>query len=442
MNRNTTSHSDFGQAHGSIQFDFNITPHGILARIPLVQLNGHTFADLSWSEYDSSLLLLLKLRVPRYIGDLSLYDVGVFSPRHRWDKAPTRLSRIHPKEPREDGSLHKTCAPSVLTWKLIYLQTHSYTEPETPVYLPVNHAFPPLLRLPEHLIAEFLRHEKQRRISNSQLPWSGNPPLRITFLYDNGFDSLYVAVQFGCCDSGTRPGIDRASFWANIRGSTTTSDCGDGDHECPADHILTWPRFERKFVLVTHHVKGSFLGERDVKWILKMSFTQSPTGTGPLTLTHISIDNHTLMENDGYRDWLDEFEIEKQELKRKAQSATLAGKDHDHPGRVREEQKGQGVVADTTVPEAFPDSQVHSIQARTTLDASERLKHVIFPPHHRIIRFLAGALKLPSTYSCVLPACIFPLQEDCFLPPLGPYLYDFPVMKPTALSMRNQHCHA
>ncbi len=105
-----------------------------------------------------------------------------------------------------------------------------------------------------------------------------------------------------------------------------------------------------------------------------------------------------------------------------------SSKDHDHPGRVRDEQKGQGVVSHPTAPEAFSDSQ-----ARTTLDASERLKRVLVPPHHRIIRFLTGAMKLPSTYSCVLPACIFPLPEDCLLSPLGPYLYDFPVIMPTSL---------
>ncbi len=212
------------QAHGSIQRDFNITPHGILARVPLVLLNGHTFADLSWAEGDSSLLLLLKLRVPRYIGALPLYDVGVFStPRHRWDKAPTRLSQIYAKKPHNDSSSH--CALFKTTWKLLYIQTRSYTEPETPIYLPINHAFPPMLRLPEHLIAEFLRRQKECGISNSQ-PWSWNPPLTITFLYKNPYDSLYVAIQFGRCDSGTRPGtrsLDRASFWANFRGSTSTA---------------------------------------------------------------------------------------------------------------------------------------------------------------------------------------------------------------------------
>ncbi|KAI0752088.1 hypothetical protein C8Q74DRAFT_353739 [Fomes fomentarius] len=404
-------------AHGSIQFEFNITPRGILTRIPLVFINGHTFADLSWSQGDYTLLLLLKLRVPRYIGALPLYDVGVISPpRHRWDKSPTRLSQIYTKSPPNDSS-----HPLESTWKLLYLQTRSYTEPETQIYLPLNHAFPPLFRLPEHLIAEFLRHEKGWRINNSQLPWLGNPPLTITFLYKAVYESLYVAIQFGRCESGSS---SRPSFWANFRGSTSTADCGDGHHECSTDHILTWPNLEKKLVVVTHHI-GSPLGERDMKWILSMSFTQSPraTGTGPLSLSHMSIIDHTLLKKTGYRDFIEEWELEKQE-RRNAQSAALANKNQTHRRRARNQKKGQEVRVCATAQEASPNSEVHSVEANTTLDASGSIGQVLVPPHCRIIRFLTGAMNWPCVFSCTFQYS----HKDCFSPPLSAYLYDLPVI--------------
>ncbi len=256
--------------------------------------------------------------------------------------------------------------------------------------------------------------------------------MTITFLFKVMYDSLYVAIQFGRCDSGSRSGtrsVDRASFWANFRGSTSTADCGGGDHECPADHILTWPHLERKFMVVTHHVDGSPLGERDMRWILNMSFTQSPTGTGPLTLSCISIEDHTLVKQDGYRDWVEEMEMERRE-RRKAESAALAlvGKD---PGRAHDGQKGQEIRPCTMTQEAFPNSQ-DTIEDNTTVDVSERPEHVFVPPHRRIIRFLTKAIQQPRIYSYVLLSCSIPSQEDWVSPLSSPYRYDLPVIMPTS----------
>lgn len=136
--------------------------------------------------------------------------------------------------------------------------------------------------------------------------------------------------------------------------------------------------------------------------------------------------------------------MEKQKLKRTAQSATLTGKDHAHPGRAGDEQNGQGVVSYPTAQEAFPGSQVPTIEANSTLDAEERQEHVLVPPAHcRTIRLLTGVAKIrPRISSSVILACMSPLQEDCFLPFLSPYLYDFPAIMPTPLVVCHHLCHA
>ncbi len=122
------------------------------------------------------------------------------------------------------------------------------------------------------------------------------------------FDVFNMAIQFGRCNSAM-PGCtpDPGIFWANARGSTSTGKCGDNNHECPADHILTWPNLERVFALRTHHVEGSPFGERDVKWLLTVTFTRSAT-TRPLTLKEMVLLDRVLPKSIGYRDGLEEEE--------------------------------------------------------------------------------------------------------------------------------------
>lgn len=371
-------------------------------------------ADLSWSEGGDPLFLVLRMRVSRYMNALPLHDVGItLPPRHRWDVSPTRLAKLHIQN-RDSGS-SGDCAPltPTPTWKLLYLQTRSYREPESSVYFSFNHTFPPVFRLPEHHFANFLRPRKGWKIKNAQLPWLGTPPLLITFPYHTAFDSLYMAVQFGRCDTRTQTStgsVDSlASIWANFRRSTSTADCGDQDHECPTDHILSWPNLERTFVLLTHHIQGSPVGERDMKWMLKMSFSQTSVGTGPLSLTHISIKHRILMKRLGYHDFTEAAEAEEREKNlRNAQASALLDKDHpEQKQHANFYTMGQDPVSDRQV----YHNEVHELSKKS-------LVHL----YRRILRFLIRS----TDQSSVLPKlCLW--RADRLSPCLDSHLYEFHV---------------
>ncbi len=125
---------------------------------------------------------MLRLRIRRYIATLPLYDVGMISlPRDRWDTSPSRLSKIYPEHHGGCSTLDSLRQKS--KWQLLYIQTGSYVRSETPIYLALNHPFPPSLQLPDHVIASFLNYRDitNWKIKHSQLPWSGPPPRTITF---------------------------------------------------------------------------------------------------------------------------------------------------------------------------------------------------------------------------------------------------------------------
>ncbi len=210
---------------------------------------------------------------PRYISTIPLYYVRVFPPETDSNRPPLRLLKISP------SCLGDTISPRHITWKRLYFKHGFHTHPMTRPYLPLNHAFPPIVRLPEHVIAYLFTRAivMDGRVNHAQLPWSGNPPLTLTFRYEALYDSLYVAIQLGLCPPASETSLpEPGSFWANLRGSTSIAYRGDGCHECPADHILSWPGLERVFVMITHATEGSPFGERTMKWMARLAFTQAP----------------------------------------------------------------------------------------------------------------------------------------------------------------------
>lgn len=128
----------------------------------------------------------------------------------------------------------------------------------------------------------------------------------ITLMDKGVYGPLHATIRLGRCKPGDSTCADElGSIWANFRNGASTEECED--HACPADHILMWPNLERVFTVSKHFVDESPLGERDVIWMLKMSFTQMATGhsTQSLSLTHISMTDRPLLKMYDYQDMLE-----------------------------------------------------------------------------------------------------------------------------------------
>lgn len=163
-------------------------------------------------------------------------------------------------------------------------------------------------------------------VANAQLPWSGSPPLAISYRDDGVFDVLYALFQVGRCTSHTTNGEESGSFWANLRGSPDRrAPSTEPSHQCPADHILAWPGLERRFVLEFYAVNNEPPGDRMAKWLLRMTFNLSEI-TGVLMLTGVWRGYRPLLKVFQYRDTIEEEEEE--ERARHVQVSTIDTTEH------------------------------------------------------------------------------------------------------------------
>ena len=150
------------------------------------------------------------------------------------------------------------------------------------VYLPLNHSFYPPVRLDEDLLVRFFTQYAIRdvKITHAQLPWSGAPPLTISFLRPVlGGDCVYTTLQVGMCTTGCSPNhsLRLGSVWANIQGSSYDNWRAQENniHYCPEDHVMTWPHLERVSLVETHvggKDKPDHMKERRIQWFFTLAF--------------------------------------------------------------------------------------------------------------------------------------------------------------------------
>ena len=275
---------------------FTITPHGVLARIPIIELDEQTFGDLSWYEGDYRLLLILRRRVSKSSATLPLYDIGLCNPSLDPDEpTPTPRFLKVPKDAEGGLALQLNLTPSV--WRELYLSQESLSEAQTVLYIPTNHDFPPFIRFPEYLFEEFLTRYRAEElvIKNPILPWRGTPSATISFvIHHPRYGSLHITLQFGRCHSGIVEGLNRwripkpGPAWLNVLTSSSSMVSGDQFHRCPTDHITHWPGLYKRFDVITGadgETPGP--GRRVVKWTLRMTFERSIYAPDLLNLTRI-----------------------------------------------------------------------------------------------------------------------------------------------------------
>ncbi len=287
---------------------FRTTPHGpILARLPVLHLNGQAFGDLSWYQGEARLLLVLTKRhrppyLPYPVYDIGVDDASVTSA----ETTPVRLVKIHHFQ--ENASvMHKLFRVPIRT--ILLVRHRSREDAEVPIFLPLNHSFPPpIIRFPEPLFHVLLNRPTMTevKITNAQLPWSGYPPLMTAFRVQLQADVMYGTVLFGLCTSHSTNGKETGSLWATFRGGQSRWECTDYSHQCPEDHVLNWPDLKRRFVVKIHAIhKG--LGDHISKWMFELEFTLS-SHTGALVLTHIDCRRRVLLKSFGYLELQEEEE--------------------------------------------------------------------------------------------------------------------------------------
>ena len=148
---------------------FTVTPHrAVHSRIPIININGQLFADLSWFEGGVHLLLILR-RSPRHsVESHPLYTIGL-SASDTDGAPPIRIARVPPSNTNH-GALIPSC-----TWVSLYLLHLAESGPRVRrIYMPMNHSFLPLVRIDEFILSEFIRRRRLTdvEIVNAQLPWS------------------------------------------------------------------------------------------------------------------------------------------------------------------------------------------------------------------------------------------------------------------------------
>ncbi|TFK94467.1 hypothetical protein K466DRAFT_561013 [Polyporus arcularius HHB13444] len=288
-----------------------MTPHGILAHIPVVEYRGWFFADLGWSENGQHVILTLAPR-PRGGPNLShpAYDI-------HGDHRLVRMPAPHSKH-RKSFLRLSTAQPSY-TWKDIYIAhrpassgaqaaVHASLPP-----IPINHCVSAPFRFPERRIENFVRllNGHLVGVQNAQVPWTGDPPAIFTFRVSN---TNTLAIKVGTCpahpdtpqppylkDAGSPATSGSVSpVWANVQWNPhlekdeTASDPAS-DHDCATDHVAEWPDLKKTFVLLPDGA------HRESYKFFTLSFTPCPISTSGTLILDASVEEQfvprTLGEN-------------------------------------------------------------------------------------------------------------------------------------------------
>ncbi|KAI0702605.1 heterokaryon incompatibility protein-domain-containing protein [Earliella scabrosa] len=259
---------------------FSVTPYGVLARIPVLKIEGLLLADLFWTtraghSTDRLYLWLRRFDDPPFTSTRPRYTVR----NPRMVVGSKSASGVLP------GALR-------VTWQDVYLTDLMRDLRRTrqmPIYIPMNHMQHSPLRVPEHLVASLAEQLGATKVhlQNETLPWTGDLPLTITL--DCRDITRIVKFGFGKCTKSKPTTVTKSSavsspehqlevpgcLWAHVTWCAELFMFGTYHyHKCPDDHILTWgPSLEKTFVL-DHNTQ------------ITLGFTQrahSPT----LTLTKI-----------------------------------------------------------------------------------------------------------------------------------------------------------
>ncbi|RDX49359.1 HET-domain-containing protein [Lentinus brumalis] len=252
---------------------FSVTPHGILAHIPVVEDNGLLIADMFWSDGGRNPLALVLRRLPQMPNRMvPLHAVGIM------DSPPRAIAQC--QRPAFDGLNW--------VWRNVYIAKSGATPARIPIledcgsFIPFSHVFISPFRFPEAAIDSFgaaydtriaVRTPGRVNVSISDLtqpwPWTDGKPVRFTF-YKLDSEPCYV-IQLGVCkllrapwsqpqliaSPGQSPYLGEC--WANVRfvEQRQNNTCSPPYHACPEDHVSTWAGLKKMFTALPGEATAS-----------------------------------------------------------------------------------------------------------------------------------------------------------------------------------------
>ncbi|KAI0742570.1 heterokaryon incompatibility protein-domain-containing protein [Daedaleopsis nitida] len=269
---------------------FNVTSRGVLAHLPIVEINGQPFTDLGW---------VSRVNVPQYVIGRRLYTT---------DPQPARLLMIW-----MNTAHHNFSCPTISDWEslrhrcqwkdvcLVFPSRPATPEPSYQLYISSNHsAFSAPLRIPEPIAADLATALGADETTTSRLskPWLCSASNAMVFrnVQHPQLPSGHVVLRYGRCTRMQPPAI-----WVTMelrsRNATDSEERREEDvtgsdpdagstHRCSAEHVLTWPGLKRQFVLWGSHNLG--LGWTDWYTTCTLTFDRS-SETGCLTLADMDV---------------------------------------------------------------------------------------------------------------------------------------------------------
>lgn len=248
---------------------FSVTPYGVLAHIPVIDLSQYMIAILFWCcGPDGHLGLRLNPCSNNFDSSHPLYDV------HPGGNRIVSLG-IH-KGPGSDFKFTVQGQSAPVVWKKIYIAHRPPPDSPTPdantsLYLPLNLGVLMPFRFPGHNIQELYSSTGLRfaSVSPMTLPWTGSPPITLTFQPDSNdrIPSVLavpgIDLHLGRCtvptsSSSLVPGQTTAGsrrllgpHWARLVFHAPKHDplrhTPYQEHSCAEDHICDWGGYKKAF---------------------------------------------------------------------------------------------------------------------------------------------------------------------------------------------------
>lgn len=233
----------------------SITPHGVLANIPIVQIQGFHFADFAWCDERAGRLLLclaphlnsLEDATPTL--DVACYNLIRRNQHTSHQLNACRLLRIHSTAPGPSTAMSLSRRQTYLA----YGTKSTRSAPQSVPRFPMDTSSDAPFRLHKYALADvWSKHHAtlMHPTDSSQSPASSADQYLATFsLVFSGIFG-WVDVRLGLCTLSSGPARVR---WASVRRFDAWG-VSSLDHDCQADHISGWSDHARAFHIAGGHI--------------------------------------------------------------------------------------------------------------------------------------------------------------------------------------------
>ena len=242
------------QVRGAEDMTFSVTPHGVLAHIPIIASQNKVFADLFWTMGSGDCRFLLCLEEDRA-------SQGRSSRRPSYSICSDRLLQINPAIYKAEGGYLIDAQPAAATWQDVLIR-HRPPPRRLPGELPDTRSsfIPPMpmqlildapVRFDEGRIQQFMQESglELDEVRNAEDPWRVGPGLTTVYVFTDPLMTMELVIKVGQCDWVLRRGVDPAAIWATVEVFTASGIAyrDQSYHDCLDDHVVAWRESRRCF---------------------------------------------------------------------------------------------------------------------------------------------------------------------------------------------------